>query len=183
MTLPTNIILPSPTTNPEDQIKYIQELVASLQRMYEDMTDKINGNFRSDYGQEGDIWTPILKGTTADGSFTYSNQTGWALRQGIMVDAWFDISWSATGGATGNLYIELPYQVAISNGMPFVGVVQPSDFAFTGGTGIVINGIQNTFRGELWNVGSGFTTARQAVVSSGRLIGHIRYIGVEFETT
>jgi hypothetical protein len=183
LTLPTNIILPSPTSNPDEIIKYQQELVSSLQRMYEDLADKINGDFRSEYGQQGDTWTPILKGTTNTGSFTYTNQTGWTLRKGIMVDAWFDISWTGSGGATGNLYVELPYEVVLSNGMPFVGLVQSSGITYTGGTGIVINAIQNTFRGELWNVGSGFSTARQAVVSNGRLIGNIRYIGVEFESS
>ena len=99
-----------------------------------------------------------------------------------MVDAWGDISWTGVGGATGNLFVELPYKVALTDNMPFVGVVQPSAFAYTAGTDVVINGISNTFRGEFWNTGNGVTTARQAVVASGRVIFHIRYIGQQNET-
>lgn len=183
MTLPTNIILPIPPSNPEENSKYSQRLIGSLQRMYEDLADKINGDFRSQYGQQDDSWTPILKGATTAGTFTYTSQIGWSLRQGIMVDAWFTITWTSSGGAAGNLYLELPYKVAISNGMPFVGLIQPSGITFTGGTGIIMNAIQNTFRGELWNVGDGFTTANQSVIASGSINGHIRYIGQEFEST
>jgi len=184
LTLPTNIILPSPTADPESFIKYQQDLISSLQSMYEDIAENVNGEFRSEYGpDEGGSWTPILKGTTSAGIFTYSSQVGWALRKGIMVDAWFDIIWTSQSGASGNLYVELPYLVAVSNGMPFVGTIQSSGITYSGGTGIVINAIQNTFRGELWNVGSGFTTANQSVTSSGRITGSIRYIGQEYEIT
>ena len=187
MTLPTNIILPFNTedlngNDPKDIQAYLKELNDSLQRMYEDISFAVNGTIRSNYAIGRQNWRPVLKGTTADGSFTYVNRAGWALRQGLMVDAWGDISWTGVGGATGNLFVELPYKVALSDNTPFVGVVQPSAFAYTGGSGMVINGISNTFRGEFWNTGTGFTTARQAVVASGRVIFHIRYIGQQNET-
>jgi hypothetical protein len=186
LTLPTNILLPPPgefanTSNPEDLRAYLKELNFTLQRMYERLAEGVNGDIRSDFGQGRSLWTPILKGTTTEGAFTYTHQAGWALRQGLMVDVWFDVQWSSAGGAAGNLYIELPYKVALSNQKPFVGAVQSSGVTYTGGTGIVVNGIQNTFRGEFWNTGSGFTTANQAVAGSGQLIGHLRYIGQQDE--
>lgn len=175
MTLPSNIILPLPNT--EDLNTYFRELNYTLQRMYEDLSQGVNGDIQTDTNPDRASWTPILKGTTNAGSFTYTNRSGWTLRQGLVTDCWGDVTWSASGGATGNLYVELPYEVALSNQKPFVGTVQSSAITYTGGTGIVINGIPDTFRGEFWNVGSGFTTARQAVVGSGQLIFHIRYIG------
>jgi hypothetical protein len=186
LTLPTNIILPFQndfldTNDPKDVQKYLQELKFSLQGMYEDIAQAVNGNIRSNYAIGRQNWNPILFGTTTAGSFTYTNRSGWSLRQGLLVDAWFDIAWSAVGGAAGNLYIELPYKVALTDNMPFVGVVQSSTLAYTGGTGIVINAISDSFRGEFWNVGTGFVTARQAVVANGRLIGHIRYMGQQHE--
>ncbi|NGX36866.1 MAG: hypothetical protein K1000chlam2_00011 [Chlamydiae bacterium] len=186
MTLPSNIILPLHSDyiksgEPKDMDDYMRELNFSLQRMYEMIAEAVNGTIRADFGVDSDLWTPLLKGTTTSGSFTYTHNTGWVLRQGIIVDVWFDIQWSATGGASGNLFIELPYKVALANQKPFVGVVQSSALTYTGGTGIVVNGISNTFRAEFWNVGSAFTTARQAVVGSGQLIGHIRYIGQQDE--
>ena len=175
MTIPTNIILPLPNT--EDLNVYLRELNYTLQTMYEQLAQGINGDIRADYGKGRELWTPVLKGTSTEGTFTYDHQAGWVLRQGIINDVWFDVSWSSAGTAAGNLYVELPYKVALSNQKPFVGVVQSSVLAYTGGTGIVINGISNTYRGEFWNVGSGFTTANQAVAASGQLIGHLRYIG------
>lgn len=186
MTVPTNIIFPTHpdgllTADPKDIERYFRELNFTLQQMYEQLAQGINGDIKADFAIQRQQWVPILKGTSTPGSFTYTNQYGWVLRQGLLVDVWFDVSWSASGGAAGNLYVELPYEVALSNGKPFVGVVQSSTLAYTGGTGIVVNAISSTYRGEFWNVGSGFTTANQAVVASGQLIGHLRYIGKQDE--
>lgn len=187
MTLPSQIIFPlRPETlngSLESVENYLRELTVALQDMYEQTVFNVNGTFLINRdtavsAEDSTLqWTPTLKGTTTEGSFTYTKQDGWALRQGLLTDVWFDVAWTATGGAAGNLYIELPYEVALTPQKPFVGVVQSSGFAYTGGTGIVLNAITDTYRGEFWNVGSGFTTANQAVVSSGELIGHIRYIG------
>lgn len=185
MTIPSSINLPlRPETvfnDFESVNNYLRELTIALQEMYEEIANNVNGQFQSDSFVQREQWTPTLAGTTTSGSFVYGNQVGWSLRQGIMTDVWFDVSWTSAGGAAGNLYLELPYLVAVSDGKPFVGVCQSSALTYTGGTGIVVNGIPNTYRAEFWNVGSGFTTANQAVVASGQLLGHIRYIGVENE--
>ena len=177
MTLPTNIIFPIHTQRilsgePEELNRYIQELIFTLQRMYEDIVESVNGDFQ--------LFTPNLFGTTSAGAGTYTHQEGWYLRQGLMTDIWFDILWTAHTG-TGNLYLELPFEVIDSNQMPFVGVLQPSSIAYTGGTELVINAIPDTFRGEIWFTGNGVATGNQLVTATGRLIGHIRYIGVEDE--
>ena len=85
---------------------------------------------------------------------------------------------------TGNLYVDLPYKVAkvsTASTMPFVGIIQPSSITYTGGTEMVINAIPDTFRGELWNTGSAFPTANQTISATGRLIGHLRYLGTTLE--
>lgn len=185
MTLPSTIILPlQPETflgDFESVNNYLRELSVSLQDMYASMAANVNGDFKADSFIQRDQWTPRLAGTSSTGSFTYTHNVGWVLRKGIMTDIWFDIQWTASGGAAGNLYVELPYKVAVSEEKPFVGVCQSSGLTYTGGTGIVVNGIPDTFLGEFWNVGSGFTTANQTVVSSGQLIGHLRYIGIANE--
>lgn len=185
MTLPTTINLPSFADSYENNLegmqKFVQELNTALNDMYDLLATTVNGNILGNSLSPDSQWIPTLNGTGASGTFTYVHQDGWALRQGIITDVWFDIQWSASGTAAGNLYLELPYQVAVSSQKPFVGVCQSSTFAYTGGTGIVINAIPGTYRGEFWNVGSGFATANQAVVATGQLIGHIRYIGVQNE--
>lgn len=181
MSLPSTIQLPLHSDyirsqNPEDMEKYMRELVFTLQTMYEDLADGINGQIRSDFQEQQQNWKPILKGTSADGTFTYTHQSGLVRKQGLLVDVWGDVQWSAQAGATGNLYVELPYIVANVNNMPLVGVVQPSSITFTGGTDLVINGIDDTYKGEFWYTGDGIATGNQAVVNSGRLIFHLRYL-------
>lgn len=188
MTLPTDIILPIHTDRiltgtPEHLEKYIRELIFTLETMYRDLSETINGEIFSDTFLSPLNWTPVLADTAnPNTTFTYDHQTGWALRQGLITDCWFDVKWTANSGAiTGNMSIDLPYLVAESAQKPFVGTCQPSIFAFTGGTGCVVNAIQNTYRCEVWNVGDGFTTANQGSVAAGHIIGHIRYIGQEIE--
>lgn len=187
MTLPSDITLPVRSDDQEaegsDLNQYLNELTVALQDMYENVVSVVNGQYTlnreatSLLDDRRDQWTPTLIGSTPGTGFTYTHQIGASLRQGLLVDLWFDVGWTASGGATGNLYLDLPYQVANSEEKPYVGVCQPSAIAFTGGTGLVINAIPDTFRGEFWNVGTGFTTANQSVVASGQIIGHIRYIG------
>lgn len=157
----------------------MRELVFSLQQMYEQLAQGINGDIRGDEFQGRENWTPVLKDTAdATTTFTYDYQDGWVLRRGLMVDCFFDVKWTAnTGAIAGNMYVELPYKVAITDQMPFVGVCQPSIFSFTAGTTCVVNAITNSYRAEIWNTGNGFTTANQGSVAAGRLISHIRYLG------
>lgn len=179
MTLPSNIIFPE--LQSDNVSNYSKELSFTLQRMYEQIAENINGELRADYSDGRQLWKPVLDGSSISGTFTYVHQSGWSLRRGLIIDCWFDVQWGASGTAAGNLYLILPYKVAVSNNMSFVGVVQPSNITYTGGTEIVINAISDTYRGEFWNTGSAFVSANQAVVASGRLMGHIRYVGQQDE--
>lgn len=178
MTLPETNILPlrQDFEKWDDLNKYLRELVFELTERDVQVAEAVNGYIKANAFVQKDQWTPTLDGSTGNG-FTYTHQIGWVYRQRLLVDVWFDVAWSATT-ATGNLFLDLPYLVAVSAEKPFVGVVQSSTFAYTGGTGIVINAIPNTYRGEFWNVGTGFATANQAVAAAGQVIGHVRYIGV-----
>ena len=190
MTLPSLVIFPIHNDqilsgDPKEMDRYIRELVTTMTDSYSTLAQAINGKTRNSFGAEETLWTPVLKDTLNDNTtFTYAadSQVGWVLRQGALVDCWFDLTWTAaTGAITGDMYLELPYQVALTDGRPFVGVVQPSTIVYTGGTECVINAISNTFRGEIWNCGSAFTSARQASLAAGRMTGHIRYIGKQSE--
>ncbi len=184
MTLPSHIIFPlrKDLSDPSDINRYVVDLTYVLQRMYEDLAQGINGDIRASSFTERNQWTPVLKGTTADGTFTYTHQVGWALRQGLLVDTWFDIDWTSSGGATGDLYIELPYKVAITDQKPFSSALQTSTIDYGAGmTVLAVNAISNTFRGEIWSSGSGLSTTNISVETAGQLIGHIRYIGTQNE--
>ncbi len=185
MTLPTNIIFPlrGDFSDLNDIDRYLGDLVFELQRMYEQIAQGVNGDIRGSAFTQRSEWTPLLKGTTVAGTFTYTHQIGWVLRQGLMTDIWFDVSWSASGTAAGNLFIELPYLVARSDEKPFSEVIQTSTIAYGGGNTLLsINATPNTFRGEIWSSGSGAVTANVAVAAAGQLIGHVRYIGRQNET-
>jgi len=181
MTLPTTIDLPSiEDKEEEDTNKYLKNLVNEIEDMYEDLAENTNGFIRNNADTDQSQWKPTLNGIVA-GTFTYTRQVGWSIRQGIYTEVFADIAWSATT-ATGNLYLELPYKVTRSDGMPFVGTVQPSSIAFGAGkTNLVINAIPDTYRGEIWSIGSGAATANLAVTASGRLIIYLKYIGTEEE--
>lgn len=182
MSLPTDLDLPLRVDyqSEEDKERYLKDLVFELQGMYENITESVNGFIRNNEEVDQARWLPTLNGTGA-GTFTYDHQIGWSIRQGIFTQIYFDIKWSATT-ALNNLYVELPYRVTLSNQKPFVGVLQPSNINFgVGYTNLVINAIPNTYRGEIWTIGSGVATANLIVQASGQLIGHLTYIGIEGE--
>lgn len=180
MTLPSNIIFPLRVdfNDLADVDRYLGDLTFELQRMYENLAQGINGDIRGSAFTQRNRWTPVLKGTTVEGTFTYTHQIGWTLRQGIIVDSWFDIEWTDSGAATGNLFIELPYEVANSEEKPFSSALQTSTIDYGAGRTILsINAIPNTFRGEIWSSGSTVATANVVVAAVGQLIGYVRYIG------
>jgi len=182
MTLPTTIILPLrvDTKETKDVDRYLDDLVFELQNIYEDIAENVNGFIRNEADVDDTQWIPTLNGSTP-GLFTYVHQYGWAIRQGIYTELFFDIEWSMTTAAN-NLYIELPYKVITTNGMPFVGILQTSNIAFGAGvTNLLMNAISNTYRGEIWTMGSGIASANFSVVGSGRMMGNIKYIGQEDE--
>jgi hypothetical protein len=187
MTLPTTTILPLHTdkirAGGEELESYMKELVFTLQRQYEDMAQAINGSTLRSTDAGNVKWSPVLKDDANSATtFTYDHQIGTVLRKGLMVDVWFDVSWSANSGAiTGNMTIDLPYKVALIAEKPFVGIVQASVFTFSGGTECVINAIPDSYTLEVWNTGDAFTTAQQGSASAGQLIGYIIYVGQGIE--
>jgi len=184
MTLPSNINFPLRVdfTEIEDVDRYMRDLTFEIQNMYEELAQGINGDIKGDAFTQKENWTPTLDGTAISGTFTYDHQIGWAYRQGLMVDIWFDISWSDPGISAGNLYLQLPYKVANSNQKPFSEVMQTSNISYGAGKSLLsINAIPNTYRGEIWASGSGLATANLSVPTSGQLIGHCRYLGVQNE--
>jgi len=183
MTLPTDILFPLPNNynNSEDVDPYLNDLVFSLQNMYGQLAQHTNGVFRNYADVDSSQWIPTVAGTSSVGAFTYDQQFGWVLRQGIMVDVFFNISWSASTG-TGNLYVELPYLVTKSSGTPFNGVLQTSAINYgIGNTVAVVSGIPGTYRGELLGTGSTSDTSNITVPSAGKIMGHLRYIGTSDE--
>lgn len=175
MTLPTSNIYPLMTNVQSiNGLKgYLRDLVFALENRDEQLADAINGDIRGNAFVQRQQWVPEVKGTNDPGVFTYTQQVGWVYRQGLFTDVWFDVIWIVSKPATGNLYIELPYKVAISEGNPFVGVVQTTQ---PDQPPLTINAIPNTFRGEIWS--SKLDTTH---ITTGRLMGYVRYIGVANE--
>ena len=182
MTLSTDINLPLAKDYKDEQNPdaYTNDLVFELQNMYQRVSNNVNGTFRNYADVDSSQWIPTIDGSSSTGATTYTSQIGWVWRQGIMTEVWADITWTATT-ATGNLFINLPYEVTRSNQMPFCGCVQTSNFTYTSGDNCSINAIPSTLRGEIWNYSSGGATANQLVVNAGRIIFHLRYIGVSDE--
>ena len=174
------------SSDPDQLEKYMRELVSSLERQYERLAQGINGTIRySTSSQDGLIWTPAVKGTTGAGTATYSIQVGWAVRTGLMVDAFFHVQWTGHTG-TGNLYVELPYIVSkplSGSGLTiFVGSCITGGITFTGGrTAVSLIAVSDSYQCELWEYGSALTSINIIVPATGSLQGSIRYIGQQDE--
>lgn len=181
MTLPTDIFFQKPEDFENDPKKFLNDFIFQLQSMYEQIAQNVNGTIRNYADVDSSEWIPTLAGTSSAGSFTYVNQYGWVLRQGIMTDVFFDVSWSAST-ATGSLYLELPYIVTKSAGKPFVGPIQSSTLNYGAGfTVLNCNAIPSSYHLEIWKSGTTVATSRLAVPSVGQILGHCRYIGVSDE--
>ena len=164
------------TANSEDAGDFLD----SLKAMYNQLALAINGQQKRSTDPGSYAWVPILAGTTTAGTFTYTQQVGFAQRTGIMTECWFDIIWTAQAGAAGNLYVQLPYQVTKSAGIPFCGTIQVSDLAFPAGTTyLTCTAVPSTYQLQIWASGDGVTTTNVPVAASGRLLGYVRYIGVQ----
>jgi len=181
LSLPINIFLPKIETSEDSETNiFINELTTELEDVYEEVAEHVNGDIRNYADSDGFKWEPTLNGSTP-GTFTYTQQIGWSIRQGIFTHIFFDITWSATTAA-GNLYLNLPYKVIQSAGQPFVSCIQSSSIAFgAGNSGLTINAIPDTYRGEIWTFGSGTPAANLAAPATGQISGHMFYIGLEYE--
>ena len=183
MTLPTTTTLPLN----HEQIqagglpldKYITDLVFSLQRKYEDVVHVVNGTIRRDVDSGARQFIPTVSGATIVGVGTYVHQDGWVLRQGLMVDFWFDIHWTAHTG-TGTLLVDLPYQCALSNHYPFVGVISAANITFNGYlTGMVDTGTRNMLIHD--NISAGAFINITVPNADTKVRGNVRYVGVQVE--
>ena len=180
MTLPTTINLPQPEDYESDPTNFIENLITRLEDMYENLSDNVNGTIRNYADVDSSQWIPTLAGTTASGTFTYTNQIGWVHRQGIMTEVWGNIAWGATT-ATGFLYVELPYLATKSGGIPFVGTCITSNITYATGTTANIAATPDTYRGLIYTSGSGVGLAIMNVPASGAIDFHLRYIGISDE--
>ena len=183
MTLPSDYIFPLHPNEvqgtPQQLSEYVKELVVSIQDMYLDVATAINGEQKRYTDPVAQRWVPTVAGITTPGTYTYGFQYGFAQRVGLMTDCFFDVQWTASSGATGGLYIVLPYLVTQTEGIPFVGPIQSSQIDFAGGTVLTCIARSNTYRLEIFRSGSLIImdTIDAATAPIGRLTGSIRYIG------
>ena len=184
MTLPINYKLPelNKDDSPEQTTSYLQDLTYELQNMYEKTAQNVNGVFRNSLDVDGSQYIPTLAGSTVAGTFTYSRQEAYVLRQGLMTDVWFDVIWSSVGGGTGQLRLDLPYKITRHAGIFFTGECFMNQAPFpVGATALVLLGLTNTFQTTFQAYGSGIDTSAINVYGAGRVGGHLRYIGIEDE--
>ena len=178
MTLPTEWIFPLNeerlhSRNVQDIGDYVEELVTTLTAMYSQVSQAVNGDIKE--------FIPQVFGLTTPGVGTYSIQDGWVLRQGLMVDVWFAVSWTAHTGS-GQAYIQLPYKVKNSLSEPFAGQVYGQYNYIADYTGMFSLAHPNTFQNALFVEGPvGIGASPLQLLTSGTLFGHIRYIGQEIE--
>lgn len=184
MTLPTDWFFPLRTEDiNKDEFsrqKLMQNLHYNLKEMYREVAQGINGDIGGTEAQGVQAWTPVISGTTGtNGNETYSEQVGWYLRQGLIVDVWFHVSFTGHTG-TGSTVLNLPYEATESPGWPWQGTCNGGSISF--GASYTQLGIQvdrtNTFRAEIIRMGSGQPLVNLTMAAAANLRGHLRYIGV-----
>lgn len=149
---------------PRDMVFPDNEMSGYLQTMYLRLSENINGKIRSYADNDSSVWTPTF---TPASNITYSQQVGWIFRQGLLTDIWFDIIF--TNNTESSFSLMLPYKVIKTQGNPFVGfLVSPS--------GLFISAQSNSYEGLIIN--NSFVSTP---ISSGRVCGYLRYLGVEGE--
>jgi len=182
MTLPLTTILPLHSADIKkggDSLdKYMRELVFSLQRQYEDVAQAVNGDIRRSTDSGSVKFTPTVRGSTAEGAGTYSRQIAWVLREGLMVDYWFDIAWTAHTG-TGTIQVNLPYQCAQTDSNLFVCPLFTETITFTGNPyGVANTGLRTM---DVRQSRSAAAFASITMINAATIRGCIRYVGQEIE--
>ncbi len=182
MTLPTSNILPLHSgkirAGGAGLERYFRDLVFTLQDQYQQIAFAVNGEIRNNAEQGNQQYIPTISGTTTAGEGTYTRQIGWVLRQGLLTDVWFDISWSAHTG-TGSLSVDMPYLSALGSGNPFIGTMNTQTITFSG----YVVGVMLTDSRTMTLIDSisGATDANIAMLGAASLRGHIRYVGQAIE--
>lgn len=137
-----------------------------LEEMYRVIATAINGSQNE--------WTPTVDGSTT-GAGTYTTQTGYYYRQGLLVDCWWHVIWSAHTGAN-DLRIALPFTIKNSADV-WVGEVIGNSLAYPGGeTQALLKGINNTKYAEVIATADGAASAKVQIANTGDLICHLRFI-------
>lgn len=183
MTVPLDVILPLRAEFDTGE-EYEKVYNDTLKSYLDEIVKATYGSYLTNFELDQEQWIPEVFGATSAGAAdTYDRQVGWVLRRSLLVDVWFDVEWSVAHTGTGILYVQLPYIVANTDGLPYVGTIQSSTVTYAGFDGLVCNAQSNSYRLEIWKTGTGAATAGLAVPAAGRLIGHVRYIGQDDEIT
>ena len=131
---------------------------------------------------DGSQWKPTLKGSSSSGSFVFTSQFGYSLRQGILTTISFDLVWTSSGGASGDLILDLPYRCTLGSGLPFVGGCFTSILTYPGAqTAVTIVADPGSFNGFFQAYGGGTNAINVTAQNVGRVAGTLFYIGVEDE--
>jgi len=165
MTLPIEKIF---SEEPEDFQRDVTE-------MYKEVAQGINGTIKT--------YTPTIFGSTSAGAGTYTYQYGIYLRQGLLVDVWVDITWTNHTGA-GTMYLSLPFLVkkTPTGIFPFPGILEISSISLGANyTSPSLSALPNTMGAHVVQCGSAQVVIGINISTSGRILGHIRYLGQEQE--
>lgn len=169
----------------DEEYKKVQwkEMVVVLQDMYEDLANHINGDHEYvsfDASNQTQV-IPLVSGSSTPGTGTYADRVVYHVRKGLETQMWFDIEWTGHTGA-GDLIVNLPYEVASSELMPFVGVLEIHNITLSSGyTYATVSCQPSTFDGLIHENGSAQPTQPIALSTSGRIKGYVSYIGKEFD--
>jgi len=149
----------------------VDDMSLKMKDSYTELARAVNGVVES--------FTPTLYGSTTAGTVTYTTQTGWYYRQGILIDVFFNVQWSNWVGGSGDINLMLPYTVFNSTDDIFNGTVGTNNlnYANASDTYVTMRLDSNSKKAYFVSHQYGGAEGNLQVQASGGLCGSIRYIG------
>lgn len=134
----------------------------------------------SNASRNADKWIPTISGGSSAGVGTYTVQSGFAERYGLMVNIYFDIILTNHTG-TGDLLINVPYKIQKSiettDRFIFNGSIVLSNISLGTATFAVLQAIPDSYTLKIVLCESGAAATDLQMVTSGTLRGSISYVG------
>jgi hypothetical protein len=163
------VTLPSDTTYTPD----INVALIELRKTYQDFARQINGYAK--------VFTAKVFGATSAGVGTYSNQDGFYVLSGQMVDVYYNITWTGHTG-TGNLYVEMPF-ISNFSALNYMGIIEnTAGINYSAGyTEIKTKLAPGTRQATVVESGDNVSAQALAVMTSATITGYNRFpIKIEY---
>lgn len=179
MTLPEHLILPYELTKAQEadptQIAKNMELMrVEIEKMYYDLAQRVNGQFKTSEDATHAKWTPEIYGASTAGTINYVTKDGVILLRNNEIDIWFKIVWTTIGSGAGTLRIKIPYTIRNTNTQFWHGSLATNLTLSSGYTYALTAASNGNNYLQLIECGSGVNIQNISIQANSEIRGHVR---------